>query len=253
MLTIAIERAEFLPIGRATDDGAILTLRGLVFEPLFHWRDGAVEPGLFVAWTHAEAGRVWRFTIRPAARFHDGKACRAEDIVRAIAATMDGLDLFGMPWPYARYLAGARIEAAGCDTVLIATAEPFADLAEVLSEFFVVRAAPDGAAVLGTGPYRVVAHEPRESVELAAVDAARAPSRFTLRAIPQADDRYRALRSGDVQIATNLERMSRPAPADDGLAWGQATNTLSVMCCLNAARSSNSFRTCASADRDCSA
>ena len=233
-LTIALERCEFLPIGRATDDGSILTLRNLVFEPLCRWREGGVEPGLLTSWTHDEVGRAWRFALRPGAMFHDGKPCVAEDIVAAIRATMDELDLFGMPWPYARYLAGARIEASR-GAVLIAAPEPLADLPEVLTEFFVVRAAPDGAAVLGTGPYRVVAHEARRVVELAAVNPAHAPSRLILRAIPNADDRYAALRSGEADVATNLERMHVPARADDDLAWGQAANTLSVMCYLNAA------------------
>ena len=45
-LTVALERVEFLPLGRVTDDTSILTLRSLVFEPLCRWRDGRVGPGL---------------------------------------------------------------------------------------------------------------------------------------------------------------------------------------------------------------
>ena len=45
MLTLALERVEFLPLGRVTDDTSILTLRSLVFEPLCRWRGRARAPG----------------------------------------------------------------------------------------------------------------------------------------------------------------------------------------------------------------
>ncbi len=228
-LTLTLARVEFPPLGRVTDDTSILTLRSLVFEPLCRWHDGVVEPGLFAAWTAGAGGRDWRFRLRPGARFHDGAPCTAEDAVAAIDHHMAGLDSFGMPWPYARYLRGATIEAAAADTVRITTPEPLADLPEVLSEFFVARATPDGAALLGTGPYRVEGHEPRRWVELRAVDPARHPARLSLRAIADAAARHDAVLSGEADAATNLERMARPPRGEDGLHWGEAGNTLSVM------------------------
>lgn len=232
-LTIALARVEFPPLGRVTDDTSILTLRSLVFEPLCRWRDGVVEPGLFADWTAEAEGREWRFRLRPGARFHDGAPCTAEDAVQAIRQHTTGLDMFGMPWPYARYLQGAAIEAAAADMVRIATPAPFADLPEVLAEFFVARAAPDGEVVLGTGPYRVVGHRPKHWAELRAVDPARRPARLRVRALPDAASRHDAVLSGEADAATNLERMARPPRGEDGLMWGEAGNTLSVMYYLN--------------------
>jgi peptide/nickel transport system substrate-binding protein len=225
-LTLALERVEFLPLGRVTDDTSILTIRSLVFEPLCRWRDGAVLPGLLAAWSHDEAGREWRFVLRPGAVFHDGRACTAEDIVETIARFQRGIDMFGMPWPYARYLAGARIEAVAPDALRIATPEPFADLPEVLSEFFVMRADGAGAPVIGTGPWRVLDHAPKESATLEAVDATR---RLRLLAVPEADARHRLVAERAADAATNLERMTDPTRRAPGLTWGQTGNTLSVM------------------------
>jgi peptide/nickel transport system substrate-binding protein len=121
------------------------------------------------------------------------------------------------------------IEPVAADTVRIATPSPFADLPEVLAEFFVARATPDGEALLGTGPYRVVDHRPKQWAELQAVDPARRPARLLLRAVPDAEARHAAVLSGEADAATNLERMARPPRGKDGLFWGEAGNTLSVM------------------------
>src|SRR5689334_18666082 len=106
-LTLALERVEFVPHGRMTDNASILTLRSLVFEPLCQWQDGAVEPGLFATWTSDSEGRDWRFRLRPAARFHDGAPCTAEDVVASIRHYMAALDSFGMPSPHSRYFRNA--------------------------------------------------------------------------------------------------------------------------------------------------
>lgn len=236
-LTLALERVEFPPLGRITDDTSILTLRSLVCEPLCRWHPaGLIRPGLFAAWTHGEDGREWHFQIRPHARFHDGAPCGAEAAVEAIQLHLAGLDMFGMPWPYARYLAGARIEAASPGTVRIATPEPLADLPEVLSEFFVARTSAAGEALVGTGPYQVTAYAPRQFAELEAVQPGGGPRRIRLHAVPDAADRHAAVRAGAADAAANLERMAMLPPRHDGLAWGEAANTLSVMCYLNERR-----------------
>ncbi|MGG5819157.1 ABC transporter substrate-binding protein [Falsiroseomonas sp. HW251] len=235
-LTLALERVEFLPFGRVTDDTSILTLRSLVFEPLCRWRDGVVGPGLLASWTVDPEGRDWHFRLRQGARFHDGARCTAEDVVATIGHHTAGLDMFGMPWPYARYLRGAVIEAAGTDLLRISTLAPLADLPEVLAEFFCARAAAGGDALLGTGPYRVEAHEPRVMADLRAVDPARRPARLVLRAIPSPEARHDAVLVGEADAATNLERMARAPRGADGLIWGEAANTLSVMYYLNCRR-----------------
>ncbi len=234
VLTLALERVEFLPLGRVTDDTSILTLRSLVFEPLCTWRDGRVHPGLLAAWAHEDDGRAWQFALRAGASFHDGSPCTAEDVAETIAAHLRGIDMFGMPWPYARYLAHARITPEGPGMLSISTPEPFADLPEVLAEFFVMRAAPDGAMTLGTGPYRVLDHAPGSHALLEATDDSAA--RIRLVAVPDAEARHRMVAEGSADAAANLERLPHPGLRDASLRWGHAANTLSVMYYLDCRR-----------------
>lgn len=229
VLTIALERVEFLPPGRVTDDTSILTLRSLVFEPLCTWRDGAVLPGLLAAWRSEEEGRAWTFALRRGATFHDGRPCTSDDVAEAIRAHLGGVDMFNMPWAYARYLEGARITPEGPGLLSISTPVPVADLPEILAEFFVIRNGSGDAAVLGTGPYRVVDHAPGSHALVEAVDPARAPGRIRLLAEPDPDQRYRMVVEGVADAATNLERMSDPRRRAPGLTWGEAANTLSVI------------------------
>jgi peptide/nickel transport system substrate-binding protein len=236
VLTLALERVEFLPLGRVTDDTSILTLRSLVFEPLCRWREGRIEPGLLAAWHHEPDGRAWQFALRPGATFHDGAPCTAEDVAETISAHLRGIDMFGMPWPYARYLAGARITPEGPGMLSISTPEPLADLPEILSEFFVMRAAPDGAMTLGTGPYRVLEHLPRAQALLGAVAPDRGPARIRLVAEPDPAARHRMVAEGAADAATNLERLPDPRAQQEGLRWGAAANTLSVMYYLDCRR-----------------
>lgn len=229
VLRLALERVEFLPAGRVTDDTSLLTLRSLVFEPLCTWRDGRVLPGLLAAWRHEDDGRAWIFALRHGATFHDGRPCTAEDVAEAIRAHLGGVDMFGMPWAYARYLAGARITPEGPGMLSISTPEPVADLPEILAEFFVLRTGADGAAVIGTGPYRVVDHAAGSHALIEAVDPARMPSQIRLVAEADPDLRYRMVVEGVADAAANLERMSDPRARAPGLTWQEAANTLSVM------------------------
>lgn len=235
-LTLALARVEFLPAGRVTDDTSILTLRSLVFEPLCRWREGRVLPGLLAAWQHEDEGRSWTFALRRGATFHDGRPCTAEDVAETIASHLGALDGFGMPSPYARYLAGAHITPEGPGLVGISTPRPLADLPEILSEFFVTRPAADGSMTTGTGPWRVVEHEAGSHAVLESVERGREPGRITLVAVADADMRHRLVVEGVMDAAANLERMTEPRRRAPGLTWVEAPNTLSVMFYLEARR-----------------
>lgn len=152
-LSIALEKVDFFPPTRVTDDTSILTLKNLVFEPLLRWNNGVVEPALFSSWTHSADGRHWQFTIRPEAQFHDGTRCLAEHIIAFLDDILQAVDTFGMKWSYARYLADAKITAGTDCRIDVDNPEPLADILDIFSEFFICRTAPDGFATVGTGPY----------------------------------------------------------------------------------------------------
>ncbi len=176
MLTIALEKVDFLPATRVTDDTSVLTLKNLVFEPLLRWvPGGSTKPALFSHWIHSPDGRRWEFFIRPGAAFHDGKPCIPEDVTGFIADILDAVDTFGMKWSYARYLAHARITIGSESSVVVENSEPISDILDIFSEFYLCRSTSDGRAILGTGPYRVMAFEPGRTAVLKCVGATNGP------------------------------------------------------------------------------
>jgi len=236
MPVIALEKVDFLPPERVTDDTSILTLKTLVFEPLLRWQAGGdVAPGLFAHWTASEDGRDWTFRIREGATFHDGEPCRAEHVIAFIDGILGAVDMFGMKWSYARYLADARIEATSEDTVRVRNPEPFAAILDIFSEFYLCRRDAEGRPVLGTGPYRVDALEPGRWVLLSRVRG-HGPPAMDFRAVADADRRAELLAAGRVHAAHNLERRERGQGLPVDVVRHRAANTLSVMAYLNCAR-----------------
>lgn len=233
MLTISLEKIDFLPPTRVTDDTSVLTLKNLVFEPLLRWNKGFVQPGLFSHWTNAEDGRNWTFHIREGAVFHDGKPCVAGDIISFIDGILDAVDTFGMKWSYARYLKDAKISADGDAIVRVTNPTPIADILDIFSEFYICRIDAEGRPILGTGRYRVSEYEPQKRAVLEKVNGASGPDRIVALAEKHADIRYEQLRSGLADAASNLERVEGGLDFSPDYQWGKAVNTLSVMYYLN--------------------
>jgi peptide/nickel transport system substrate-binding protein len=232
-LTISLEKVDFLPPTRVTDDTSVLTLKNLVFEPLLKWVDGFVRPALFDGWTHSPDGREWRFTIRKGAVFHDGKPCVADDVLAFIEGILEAVDTFGMKWSYARYLKNARITAEARNIVRVENPKPIADILDIFSEFYLCRLDAAGRPILGTGRYRVVEFEPLNRAVLERVRDEPGPLVITVLAEKHADARHAQLKDGLVDAALNLERVEGQLAFDDAFQWGKAVNTLSVMYYLN--------------------
>ena len=233
MLRIAAETCRFLPATRVTDATAVLTLKTLVFEPLLRWVEGGrAAPALFSRWDISESGRRWVFHLRDGAVFHDGVACTSEHVLHTIQGILDSVDMFGMKWSYSRYLADAKLSAPTARSFVVENPEPFADILDILSEFFVAREDASGAAIIGTGPYRVEAFEQDSWAELRRVGDTPGPARIRFRAVPTPEARIAALVAGEADVGIQLEREAR-APVERKLDWGKGLNTLSVMHYLN--------------------
>jgi len=110
------------------------------------------RPALALAWEHDSAARHWQFTLRQAAKFHDGSAASPS----AIAQILGGLH------------ADWSVRASG-DSLIIDTAAPFPSLlAELaLPRNLIVTRNANGTPI-GTGPFRVVDFQPGKSLKLAA-------------------------------------------------------------------------------------
>ncbi|MCT4372749.1 hypothetical protein CLG85_021550 [Yangia mangrovi] len=227
--TIALEKIDFLPPDRVTDDCSVLTLKSLVLEPMLRWQDGEIRPGLFADWALDETGCRWSLSIRPGKVFHDGTPVRAAQAAEFISRMLESRDMFGMPWSYARYLEGAEISAEG-QLLTIETPKPFPDLPEILSEFYLPKMDAEGRPVIGTGPWRVEAFTPGREVLLHRRGDGR---RLRFVAMPLAEDRLAALTANEVQAATHMERLETPRHGLEGFGWQEQTSTLSVMAYMN--------------------
>jgi peptide/nickel transport system substrate-binding protein len=239
-LTIALERVAFLPPTRVTDDTSVLTLKNLVLEPLLRWDRGFARPALLASWTVADGGRHWTFKIREGARFHDGRPFVAGDAVAFVDAIRESVDTFGMKWSYARYLRDAVVSARDDSTLEVTNPSPFADILDILCEFYPCRLTAGEEPLLGTGPYRVTAYEVGRRAELQRVAPGRGPDRIVALCEPRAEERLAMLKAGAVDAALNLERLDERLVFSPDIAWDRCANTLSVMFYLNC--SSGAFR-----------
>lgn len=122
-----------------------------VFEPLAEETAFGTRPAIAESWTNP-APDTWVFRIAPRSVFHDGSPVATRDVVdaarasRTATATIAGLaDL-------------RAIEVVDERTVRFRTHAPAEDFLLAVSALFVPRR--DGRRILGTGPYRVVAHTP---------------------------------------------------------------------------------------------
>lgn len=117
--------------------------------------DMRLEPALALRWEQIEPS-VWRFTLRPDARFASGERVLPEDVVASILRGRDD------PRSNVRHhLAGiTRVTAEGVATVIVETAAPSPTLINRLAFLMVIPArlaGPDELkSVDGSGPYRVI-------------------------------------------------------------------------------------------------
>lgn len=142
-------------------------LRYLFHDGLIEWAElGTFEPGLAESWTTSDDGLVWTFKIREGLTFHDGTPTTAEDIAWSFNFLMDG-----MIGPLELYVTGfEEVIALDPTTLQITISEPTALMitARLHYAWILPRSVWEGktydeimefeepAAVIGTGPYKLV-------------------------------------------------------------------------------------------------
>ena len=123
-----------------------LTLAGLMYEGLFAVDERfEAQPVLCTGSAVGEDGLTWTFTLDGTARFSDGSALTAADVVYS-------LNLARQSALYAGRLAGIASVTAGEGTVSVRLSSPNGAL-PLLLDIPVVRESGDPARPLGTGPY----------------------------------------------------------------------------------------------------
>ena len=117
---------------------------------------GRFHPQLAAEWSHDAAFKRWQFTLRTNAKYSDGTALNAADVVSALQPLLSE---------------GQQILATG-NAVVIQSAGAMPDLLEELASgrFFVYRVQADGT-LMGTGPFFVAEAQGDSSLTAAASGA----------------------------------------------------------------------------------
>jgi len=211
----------------ASDSSNRLGLISSIYEALVK-RDeqGAYQPSLAERWQVADDVRTWTFSLRRGVRFHNGEVMTASDVVATLGRVLDPAigGAFGTQGVYISYLGTAEISAVDDSTVKIVTAEPMADLLDLLVAMPISPANALDALpgrYVGSGPYEVVELS-ETTVVLGAHDGywGEPPQYREIHwlAEPDAERRVEALLTGQVDIASDIGVQGRRRVEEDGRA-----------------------------------
>ncbi len=173
--------------------------------------DLKIQPGLALSWKTLD-DNTWELKLREGVKFHNGESFDAEGVKFSFARYVDPSIKNG----YATLLKPvAEVQVVDPATVRIKTSEPFAELIETLASY--VEMLPPKAAAnaaefvkqpIGTGPYRFVSWTPNDKfvVEAAGPHWSGQPKmkQVVFRPIPEGTARINELRSGGVDVITNV-------------------------------------------------
>lgn len=173
-----------------------LLLRHAVFDALVEIApDGTLRGELATGWTPQQGGRIWEFTLRDTARFHDGRPCGPADVAASLAAH-----------PAVAHTNGTVFH--------LHQADPGFPLS--LADW-PVHPADDPGGVVGTGLYSVTHHRAGRQLSARRVtahfkgDTAGWADRLDVICLPDATARAEAIAGGHVDIAV----VDQPMPGVD--------------------------------------
>ncbi|HKY50805.1 MAG TPA: peptide ABC transporter substrate-binding protein [Candidatus Limnocylindria bacterium] len=145
----------------------------LVFSGLSRYRaDGSIQGDLAESFSTSEDGKVWTFQMRDGATWHDGKPVVADDVVYTVALLQDRAYV----GPYSDAFRGVKVEAVDDRIVRFTLPDaygPFAASTTVplLPSHLLSRVDYDelprvafNQRPIGTGPFRVVEVDQRQTV-----------------------------------------------------------------------------------------
>lgn len=158
------------------------TLRSL-YDSLLDFRGNPPElvPNLVREWSATPDGQEWTLNLAPNAKFHDGSAVTAQDVVYSFQRLLRKKK--GSAWMFQTIMDEESIEAVDDHTVKIRLTQPYAPFEATLPWLFVVnqklvaaneQAGDEGEAWLtqneaGSGPFTIKRWEPGNLYEFEAV------------------------------------------------------------------------------------
>jgi len=219
-----------------------------------------IRPALATAWTLADGGKAWRFTLRPGVKFWDGTPMTAEDVKFSLDRLINIKD---QPATYAANMGAVSIvDPMTVEIAMKNPAEPL--LIDLTAPSFAIYSkkmtVAQGAVAepganetdkattwlnsnsAGTGPYHMVRWERNAGVELRRNPnwwGGTAPfERIVIRHLADGGAQLLAVRKGDIDIAMNLsaEQLDSLAGSPDvKVIQGGSTDTLYFMMTSDAA------------------
>ncbi|MDG1211009.1 MAG: ABC transporter substrate-binding protein [Paracoccaceae bacterium] len=170
--------------------------------------NGVLRPGLSTSWSASEDGLTWTFALRNDVVFHDGSPFDAAAAASALQRA----------WKQPGVLSKAPVTtiSEGDNAVVISLEQPFAALPSLLAHATTIIPAPsaldtDGNpnALIGTGPFKVEAFTPPQSIDLVRNDtywgAAPKIEKASYLAAGRAETRALLAESGDADIVFTLD------------------------------------------------
>jgi peptide/nickel transport system substrate-binding protein len=199
--------------------------------------DLALKPGLATSWKALDDS-TWELTLRQGVSFHNGEPFNADAVKFSFARFVDPAIKNG----YSTLLKPVTdVQVVDPYTVHVKTSEPFAELIETLAayvEMLPPKAAADPAAVattaIGTGAYKFVSWTPNDRfvVQAAGAHWSGQPhlQQVTFRPIPDSTARTSELKSGGVDIITNVPPLEiGNLQGASGISLARATNAGSII------------------------
>jgi len=193
-----------------------------VYDPLVRVANNPPEPvpALAESWETSADGLIWTFKLNPAAKFHNGDAVTADDVVYSFERALRLAK--GNSWMIRGIVEPGKIAAVDAGTVRFDLAAPFAAFLAVLPWIFIAQksqieanlGADDGQAWLlantaGSGPFTVKRAQAGTLYELVRPDTAWQPGAGNLtgviwQIIRETASQRLALQRGEVHIAVDL-------------------------------------------------
>ena len=203
-LAVAVTELPEITEGLHMDPSAGSLLFHNVYETLFEFddREQRLRPMVATRYEYLEDNTVLELTIRDDVRFHDGTELTtqalAEQLVRMQDELGDALDV-------------TEVEVVDAVRVRLHTAVPDLGLVGLFTTAptaLWLAASEQTAAPLGTGPYRVAAFEPGETLQIASVDDERfAPPRYetvAAEAVGGPMEQITAVAAGEADLAPRV-------------------------------------------------
>lgn len=198
-----------------------------VFETLVRpgERAGEVVPALAATWESGEGGREWLIHLRRDVYFHDGQRLTAHAVVLSLRRQFDPQITPSVSqraqYAFWRGLLGGSpgvvksVSAVDSDTVRIVLREPVRDFLEILAHPPLAIVSPamarggDGAAPVGTGPFRFVEWRSGQRLTLESnlhYWGGRPPLDYVIfTCVPRASARSRELLRGNADFSVALD------------------------------------------------